>query len=106
MEWGSGCPFWDVTTMVPNVCLELGIWGALEQLSLEVMDPGCPPFASCLLTSAFCFLPFRRLLLPTFAFCFLPFCCLFAAFSPPNAGLADCGGNDSADDYYAALPDF
>jgi len=46
---------------------ELGIWGAIEQLSLEVLDRGgeSPPFASrllnfCLLLSAFS-LPFRRL---------------------------------------------
>jgi len=37
-EPGVGCRIWAVTTAVLVVCSELGIYGAIEQLSLEVMD--------------------------------------------------------------------
>jgi len=37
-EPGVGCRIWGVTTIVLVVCFELGIYGAIEQLSLEVMD--------------------------------------------------------------------
>jgi hypothetical protein len=40
MEWGSwGYTIWKVTATVLLVCFELGIQGAIEQLSSEVLPP-------------------------------------------------------------------